>query len=318
MRTRTLPVLAWTVAYLLLLFFWRSGFHLWSQVNDLYHGTMWQYAPIDEAAWVEPQPLAWFAQWPRMALAFPVVALARLAGWNAHGVFSGVALLLLAGGAWCLGRATGRRVGGFWIALTALSLGMNGRMLFGLAGACLLLWTAAVPLRSPVRLLALLAGLLLCSVSTGSLVIAGLWIVWLLYDGWRAGPAERWPLWAALVIGLPWLAAALAKNALYFLDTEAGVVLGLLGHGVGRMLGSVPDMLGWQLSAAVLLVGWRFRGAIGRTLRRWHPTLEAYPFLILSLFGGLFGYSTMIMAVPPALALAASALESWRVIPARG
>ena len=301
-------VLVWTLSYLLLLWQWRHGFHLWNQINDLYHGTGFQYAPIDPAAWSEPAPLALFAQLPRMALAFPVLAIARALQADPHLVFTAAGIMLVAASAWWLARASERRLDGYWVALSALSLAMNGRMLFGLAGAALLLWASARPLSGAARFTALLAGLWLCSVSTGTVAVACLWVAWLLWDWWRDAPRERWPTALALLVASPWFVAALAKNALYFLDTEAGVWLGLLGHGVGRMLASLPDMLSWQFATILLALGWRFRARVTKLLRLWHPAVEAYPFLALSLFGGLFGYSTLIMVVPPGLALLASAL----------
>lgn len=305
--------LAWGVVYLGLLWAWKGGFLVWGQINDFYHATPLQFAPIPNFVPGEPSGVGIPAQLPRAMLMLPVLVIGKVLGVSPHVVFTIVGVGLVAWSAWLLGRASGRRDEGFWIALGALSLAMNGRMLWALAGASLLLWAAAGR-REPKRLfLACFTAAFFCTVSTGAFSIAVAAIGWLLVQRWRTHREARQPLIGVLVFAAPWFLSAIEKNVSYFARSEDGVVAGLLGHGMGRLLllaGHMPWML--PLALGLIALGWW----LWPRLRGWLGTLGLPPFtlelLALGLAGGLFGYSTAVLAAPAALVVAAAAATRLR------
>lgn len=321
LSTRMLIWVGWGAVYLALLLGWRSGFHVWSQINDFHYGTWLQFAPIENFTPGEAPGLGLSAHLPRVALTLPILVAAKAVGRTPHEVFTVVAVALLAWSAWLLGRASGRRDAGFWVVLSGLSLAMNGRMIFALAGASLLIWAAARQRSAPQLFLATFTACFFCSVSSGALPVAVAAVGLLLVDRWKTDRAARHALLATLVLALPWFLASIEKNVSYYAKTEQGVLLGLLSHGLGQVL--MSGHLAWMLAgtaAATLTVAWAWPRVRPRAMD-FHAQLSLPPFaltlLALGAAGGLFGYSTAVMAVPGVLVVGACTLTWWRRRPAQ-
>src|SRR5690606_12521267 len=81
------------VALALLYFLGLKQFHLWSQINDFFYGTFFQYEPIEN--FVPSEKTTLFLHSLRAGLLFPVVFLAKTTGLSIDLIFSSVCTALI-------------------------------------------------------------------------------------------------------------------------------------------------------------------------------------------------------------------------------
>lgn len=109
-------------------------------------------------------------------------------------------------------------------------------------------------------------------------------------------------LWLITAAYGPLLYLDLTKNVDYFGGGPQAAVT-MLQHGPGRYLLLDARIAIAAIAAALLAVAllWRLRAAVARIPRPLWPAVVALPVTSL---GGLYGYSTLTMGIPPAVLLA--------------
>jgi hypothetical protein len=190
---------------------------------------------------------------------------------------------------------------------------MNGRLLVAYVGLAIILAAQSEAAGrgrfTPASWAMIAVGLVMGQMSTGvGAVAAAQAVIGSLVAGWRS-PEERRAVGLAVLLLVavsgPFLYRSELKNVLFF-GGGATAIIGLLEHGAGGyVLDRPPLLVAIALVAIVLGVaaitavtrGWPSRIPLG--LR---PVGVALP---IALAGGLFGFSTLTMVIPPVFALAA-------------
>jgi hypothetical protein len=122
----------------------------------------------------------------------------------------------------------------------------------------------------------------------------------------------------AQVLAIVWVLSAffaplLLRDLLKNVDFYGGgvtAIIAMLDHGAGIVLRRQPSIAFIALAAAVLgiAVAWRSRGRLLRLSRALWPPVLAIP---VTAVGGLYGYSTLSMALPSLLILLVCAAIGW-------
>lgn len=279
-------------------------FHLWQQVVN-----MWQL----EVGLLEKLQ---FAHAVRFTLVMPIFLLAEWLGVSYDWLFSIIVPALLLAVTYFSARSVVRFepglspprqalvVLGISIFLIALSFFMNGRLMFAFTGSSILMWALLgwEENRDRVNFIAVVCAIYLSSVSSGTfLILTFSFYFFLLVSVALRNPAicRRGVLlsYALLLVVLnPVLSMFVFKN-LEFYGGGFGAISDMLDHGFGRLV--VGSNLLLPLGGLVLLLvaAYVFRGFVRR-----HWILVSL--VVIYLAGGLFGYSTALVVLPPVLVIA--------------
>ena len=195
---------------------------------------------------------------------------------------------------------------GICLILIMLSLFMNGRLMFAFTGSAILTWAMLDwdNNRDRINLMAVLAALFLSSVTSGTfLIVTAAFYFFLALNVVFANPTvcrRRILVGYALLLVLlvPFLTMWLLKNVHFYGGGLAGL-FNMLDHGYGMLLLQsywLPLLAG--LVALAVLV-YRFRVFLRR-----HWILASLVAIYFA--GGLFGYSTALVVLPPLLVIGAS------------
>jgi len=172
---------------------------------------------------------------------------------------------------------------------------MNGRILFSLLGFAMTCFASLYwkELRASVIMLYLSAGILTMSVSSGTIMVGAISVGTLsLYKAFSDHTKKDIFILLALLLLLllylaPLLDVLVMKNINYY-----GGIENMLDHGIGKILNNVSVEVLWMLvfNAAVLIL------LIMYIYRKYFLLLY---FSIISIMVGLFGYSSLSMALIP-------------------
>lgn len=205
---------------------------------------------------------------------------------------------------------------GFAILVGAIASQMNGRLIPAHVGIALILLALArtiVARRIGLREgLLLVAGMVLSHMTSGTglvafgVLVAGT-ILLLALEIDRARVLAT--LWVIAVLFGPLLLGDLNKNLDYY-GGGLGAVLTMLDHGPGIFLRRQPWLAVVAAAAALALLGlaWRERARLAAIPRALWPVALAIP---VTAIGGLYGFSTLSMGLPPLLILLMSAALTW-------
>lgn len=206
----------------------------------------------------------------------------------------------------------------FAVLVAGIASQMNGRLIPALIGMGIILLAQAriisnahVGAREGVLLC---VGMILSHMTSGTGLVAfavvvsvGVLAIWLRID--RALTLGL--LWVLTALFGPLLFSDLMKNVDYY-GGGVGAVVSMLDHGPGVLLRREPWAVPLALGAtAVVLVGlWRVRARVLGIPRVLWPSALAIP---VTSIGGLYGFSTLSMALPAVLVLFMCAVVSWTV-----
>lgn len=205
---------------------------------------------------------------------------------------------------------------GFSVLVAAIASQMNGRLIPAHLGMTLIVLALAhivVARRIALREgLLIVLGMVLSHMTSGTGLVAyavlvagtGL-VVGLRID--RARMAAT--LWLVSVLFAPLLFGDLIKNLDYY-GGGVGAVLTMLDHGPGILLRRQPWTVPLAVLAAAGLVAgvWRGRARLRVIPRALLPAALAVP---VTAVGGLYGFSTLSMALPALLILLMAAAITW-------
>lgn len=289
-------------------------FNLWSQVVLL-----WQAKPQPEALFLHPHG-------PRYSLVLPLFWIAENVSANYNSVFSLFVPVLMLSAARFIAMAAHSvlnemDVGSYrffllsaFIVLGCMSLFMNGRLVFSLLAASILvsLFYRWQFIGRAKKVFFLFVSLFLASVSSGTFIVAFVWVlIFLLAIAGPVGKTKRdkvSPIFPALVvagIASPVFWIFIDKNISFF-DYGHGVLVNMLSHGMGQIFHVVgPVVAGLVVLVSSILV------SISLFLLWVFPFLR-WPLLMcgVAIGGGLFGYSAATMSIPPALMLSLLGLRN--------
>jgi len=205
---------------------------------------------------------------------------------------------------------------GFAVLVAAIASQMNGRLIPAHIGmGFILLALARVVDARRIRLregLLILVGMVLSHMTSGTGLVAYAVLVagTLLTVAIGVDRARMLAtLWLVSVLFAPLLFGDLIKNLDYYGGGPAAVVA-MLDHGPGILLRRVPWTIPLALIAiAALLAGaWRGRARLRAIPRALWPATLAVP---VTGVGGLYGFSTLSMALPALLILLMAAAVAW-------
>lgn len=269
----------------------------------------------------------WFGVWwPRYLFTWPAILAAGATGRPLESTFPLWCVSVLPVEAFLAYRATtcaaervrGRLVLGSLVsaAVMAVATFMNGRLIVAHAGLALTLAVQATAIRAGAfqwwAWPALVLGALMGNMTTGAGVVAYAQAIVGTIGAARVGAGRArattvFVVLATLLLG-PLVVADAWKNVTFF-DADA---LALLRHGLGSLLLVSPVLM--LVAAAVVAAAvwgfvraWRHVSVLSRRERRTVPAAIA---VALASVGGLFGYSTLSMAVPAGLVLLAQGAVS--------
>jgi len=192
--------------------------------------------------------------------------------------------------------------------LVLLSTLMNGRILFAITGASILLsilmsWKKIAFFKIVIFFL---IALILSSVSSGTVFVSIItFVVFVVYQNFNSGRFswKNISLLCLMMTGtfyiFPLLKVLIMKNVNYFGGGVDGVV-NMLGHGVGRVLLKM-DLEVLILSLLLLLLVFLINLLL---LRYYNKIIIPLLFIVVSTSGGLFGLSTMMMMIPAVMVIA--------------
>ncbi len=282
-------------------------FSIWQQVLDLR-----LHHPVDLIREFHPHAL-------RLTVVLPYLLLADATGLSADWLFSvaiGAAMIatgLLSG--WLLsalafgGRNRFRCLLLTSVPILTLSLAMNGRIAFAMAGITLIafqqtFWLMGkhAPFGCPP--IWQLAGLWLASVSSGTLMVAFLLVLigngLVVLSDYPKLAGRNLPALVvfnfALLLGTPMVIVGLQKNLRFFGGGIEGF-FAMLRHGAGKIM--PPDFVLFTLSLTAFAAGgWMIAREVMRLVRSRGSEGPLYLTILLGLAGGAFGFSTLACAVP--------------------
>lgn len=224
----------------------------------------------------------------RGSLILPLIYLAKN-HYDLHLLFSLEIIMLILLMGFILGKSTEmlgyKHATPFYLSFLGLvSVFMNGRMMFSLFSSALLIYlifnTKKFPKNNIVSFLLSLFILLFASVSTGVFTV--------IYLAYLFGTKKSIPMFVTTIIGAPVFFAGLYKNILFF---NADIFTGLLRHGAGEFMFSTKSLL----ALGLILLGYKL---IPQNAPKFLILLT-----ILGAIGGLFGYATLSVSLPPLIIL---------------
>lgn len=201
--------------------------------------------------------------------------------------------------------------------LIILSLFMNGRLIYAFLGIVLILdaeWKykkykkGVVPLK-----ISEITGLILTMVSSGTMTIASVFILFMNGIQWIESKEkrERRKLLAVNILliypfvdrFLPYFIRFLIKNIDYYGGGFQGAV-GVMQHGFGRFFYTENTNVYFLIvAAALLVVSINMLFFVEYIVRTKNPYLPIMLIANLCIYGGVFGFSTGLLALLPIMAL---------------
>jgi hypothetical protein len=279
-------------------------FHLWSQVVNLWE---LDYSLVERLG---------YAHGLRFTLVYPIFEIAQWLGISYDRLVSIIAPPLLltityfsARSVAAIGPTLSREreaavFVGISLVLIALSLFMNGRLFFAFAGSSILMWALLnwENNRDPINFCSVTIAIYLSSVSSGTLLIVVFSFYFFLVVNLvirnpsicRRGILLSYAL--LLVVITPFLSMFVIKN-LDFYGGGFSAIFNMLGHGYGLII--LQSNLLIIISIVILATGAFY---FYRNLIRRHWILVSLVMIYLA--GGMFGYSTALVVLPPLLVIA--------------
>lgn len=193
---------------------------------------------------------------------------------------------------------------GISLFLIGLSLFMNGRLMFAFTGSSILMWSLLSweANHDGINFAAVASAIYLSCVSSGTfLILTFAFYFFLVVNVILRNPAvcRRSVLlsYALLLVALtPFLSLFVLKNLEYY-GGGFGAIFDMLSHGYGKLLLNSNRLLIISGLALVLGLAWVFRDFIRQ---QWIMV----SLVLIYLAGGLFGYSTALVVLPPLLVIA--------------
>lgn len=193
---------------------------------------------------------------------------------------------------------------------------MNGRLAFAFCGMSILMLTLTVvgkQKRINVKLfICLCVGIVLCMVSTGTMLVAivcvGFLLLkkyrWYIHINWLGSLAGS----AALIVLGVYIYDMIKKLFAYY-GPGLGGFLGILQHGAGKLLAVLLDktpflLLVFLLSPLTALIAIRLSQLFFTSVYTKRPLYDLYSATTISMCGMIFGYSTGLMFIVPAITIA--------------
>lgn len=294
--------------YAVLCFLGLVRFELWSQVIYIWESDF------------SPSEILSDYHGIRYLLVFPIFQLSHWLGVSYNWIFSitvpGIIFLI----AWfatqstqklCGSGSSSRRslvFGGISMAFILLSLVMNGRLMFAMGGSSILLWALLCWQSNSFRVnfLAVLAAIVLCSVSSGtflmSIVAFYLFLIVTVMTDYPELRHRKELLFYALllVVLMPNVTMLVAKLIEYFGGGMSGLG-NIISHGYGPIIAQWNPVILMIGGLAVLGFAYLYRKLIARY---W----IVFSMVVLFLIGGIFGISTATIALPPLLVVISSVI----------
>ena len=260
-----------------------KSFSLWSQVTFI-HEMGWGGAIGHEAA-----------HYLRYVLVAPIFYISSLSGIHYDQIFSIVAVFLVFGAAvnvHCLlllmGKVANKNI--ILLAFILISFFMNGRLLFAFLGISILArvlteFDYGVKFKF-INLINIPWALLLCSISTGTAVVAVFTLyTWILSSGNRFKSYISYISLLGLFFVAPTIKLYIWKNIDYY-----GGAYEMLSHGAGAYFYDSMILMG-----LLLIVLFSLLMTVFFSIKK----IEAIHIVaIFCLPGGLFGYSTLLCGTP--------------------
>lgn len=288
-------------------------FKLWGQVEYLYNIGV-------EAVDIIYSGKVYHGHNARYILVYPVYWLSEILGLDRNYIFSIYVLLVVIVSSRLLSlillQLGGCKRSSAYLlsmgALTGLSLYMNGRIMFSLFAMIflmfmLLCWHQKINVKPSMALFSSFLILLCASVSSGTFTVVYLtlvfWLFWIVFRSIRRKIIRKedirvgGPVFASVLMFSPLLVNYLEKN-MEFYD---GSLLSMLEHGMGKVFISNDIAYSFLMTFIVITVLIiYFMGFIA--YEKYRPVLVP---LVISVAGGSFGYSTLVMAFPSIFVLVA-------------
>ena len=285
-------------------------FSLWDQVADLWTAQVDIFGALDHAHGL------------RYLLVYPVYIISDWVGIDPDLAYSVAAGMMTLGTAHLVAATIGRLRGsehqtwGVTLVVGALfitvSLFMNGRIVPAMLGISLLLhllvkWEIQTP-RWSSAIAQILFAFLLVSVSSGTFIVALLvfynWLVYHTISLVRQKEFHKREAMLLLTSGLflaliaPLTLALFEKNLSFFGNGLEGA-FDMLSHGIGSFISGIDVFVGILLFmvAIALITGSQF------AMRSFGLVRLPIYFTLVGSVGGLFGYSTLTMSLPPLVVL---------------
>ena len=194
-----------------------------------------------------------------------------------------------------------------FLILAFISLFMNGRIMFSITASAILIYNFMNwrETRNIKNILFILFACFLSSVSSVTFSVATVscivFMVWKTFTADIKNNARAKLLIATffvLTVVSPFLFLLTIKNIKHFGDGIEGFK-GMLSHGTGKIFFMFESGF-TGLIFMIIAVGFLYLSVLGYKYGRVRVPLFM---IVLSLSGGLFGFSTMMMVIPPAMSL---------------
>ena len=193
-----------------------------------------------------------------------------------------------------------------FLLLSTITFFMNGRMIFAVLGASVLLFLSIRINRfSFIRLILLFfVGIFLTSVSSGAFVVYYLSFSSILFFYFIESEDDY-----RFILVLVFVFISLVLNSFLFeavmknVDFYGGGISGffnMLNHGLGKILFYSDLGFIWLMSIFCALAVFLLALLVFFQYHKLQPLIILF---LVSLAGGLFGYSTLVMSIPPIIAL---------------
>ncbi|MGI9316185.1 MAG: hypothetical protein ACR2QW_02535 [bacterium] len=256
----------------------------------------------------------------RYLLVFPIFQLSHWLGVSYNWIFSivvpGIIFLI----AWFATQSTQKLCGSgssfrrslvfasISIAFILLSLLMNGRLIFAMGGSSILLWALLSWHSNSVRVnfLAVLAAIVLCSVSSGAFLITimAFYIfltITLMIDYPELNSRTELMIYALLLVVLMPHVTMLVAKLVEFFGGGMSSLGNMASHGYSALIAHWPPVLMTIGGMIVLGLVYRYREIVARY---WVVS----SLIVLYLAGGIFGIATATVAFPPLLVVLSSVI----------
>lgn len=310
---------------------WATGIWLMLFIAVIAGHTQWKMNSQPWDLWWEGYSLfeAWLALHQhalRYVIYWPMFVTAQGIGVHPDKVFTYASVFASLGLIWALirceviisDRPSLWRTSGYAFIVVIMSLAMDGRITLLLAGYSAIIMAALQYVAGGRwglgQSVALIGGGLLCSLSSGTLTVAGafagVWGVWTILGikGQRASPAMLYALLGFFVLYGGWILAGLLINLAFF-EHDA---MAMLDHGAGSAVLLIGPMGPVALAIAALAGLW----GIWWLNRKQSATMFVLTLALASAaVGGLFGLTTMSIGLVPALLAVRS--ELWNALTQR-
>ena len=280
-------------------------FTLWGQVTDIWegHNLLWSDVLIHPHG-------------PRYALVFPIFTLSKLIGTDYNIVFSYSCVILITLTI-SLNISISRKILSrrltfpelciipiFYLSLASL---MNGRILFAIAGSSLFFFSIINEKKGVYTIFHLTIAIIFCSVSSGTLSIMVIWMVVCIL--WGKNENHSYTIIKMALLGVfflifgNFLAIVTKKNIDYYGGGLEGA-FNMLNHGIGK-IAFIDEAISFSLyiiffSVAIIVLS---NITLLSQVRIKKHSAKLYFLFAIGLSGGLFGFSTLAVSIPPLIAI---------------